>query len=178
MNLLIEPQGKMKNKAKKISDPSADMNAATYCGFVEAMMEKDCFVNSILELWHYDKRKIAKLSKDDIVNRINAFKEKYALSAGLVIFKSKYFSPMFGNLKSYEALLGGVTRNASGFITAAKSLHSFWMTHVNFSSIDMDKSGNMAGTAEWVLETYCAVRRFTNVVFRVPRNVLNGKGSF
>lgn len=57
---------------------------------------------------------------------------------------------MFGNLKSYQALLGGVTRNSSGYITAAKSLHSFWMTHVNFSSIDMDKSGNMAGTAEWV----------------------------
>lgn len=57
---------------------------------------------------------------------------------------------MFGNLKSYEALLGGVTKNASGHIVAAKSLHNFWMTHVNFSAIDMDKSGNMAGTAEWV----------------------------
>lgn len=57
---------------------------------------------------------------------------------------------MFSNLKSYERLLGGVTRNGTGHIIAAKSLTSFWMTHVNFSAVDMDKTGNMAGTAEWV----------------------------
>lgn len=57
---------------------------------------------------------------------------------------------MFGNLKSYEGLLGGIKKNSSGHIVAATSLHSFWMTNVNFSAIDMDKSGNTAGTAEWV----------------------------
>lgn len=74
MNLLVQPYGR--NKTKKISDPSADMNAATYCSFVEAMMEKDCFVNSILELWNFDKNKIQNLTKDDIINKINLFKEK------------------------------------------------------------------------------------------------------
>lgn len=77
MNLLIEPYGKTKNKTKKVSDPSVDLNAATYCSFVEAMMEKDCFVNSILELWNFNKNKIQSLTKDDIVNKINVFKEKY-----------------------------------------------------------------------------------------------------
>lgn len=148
MNLLVEPYG----KTKKVSDPSVDLNAATYCSFVEAMLEKDCFVNSILELWNFNKRKIQNLTKDDIINKINVFKEKYLQFTLLKqFFKQNNFSPMFGNLKRYEALLGGVTKNASGHIVAAKSLHNFWMTHVNFSAIDMDKSGNMAGTAEWVL---------------------------
>lgn len=76
MNLLIKPYQKTKNKTNKVIDPSAEMNAATYCSFVEAMLEKDCYISSILELWRFDKRKIEKLTKDDIVNNINIFKEK------------------------------------------------------------------------------------------------------
>lgn len=74
MNLLVQPYGK--NKTKKVLDASANMNAATYCSFVEAMMEKDCFVNSILELWQFNKSKIKNLTKDEIINKINVFKEK------------------------------------------------------------------------------------------------------
>lgn len=86
---------------------------------------------------------------------------------------------MFGHLKSYEGLLGGVTKNASGHIIAAKSLHNFWMTHVNFSSIDMDKSGNMAGTAEWVFTQ--GIHRIFLIhiyTFRAQRIVSNGKMNF
>lgn len=57
---------------------------------------------------------------------------------------------MFGNLKNYERLLGGIQKNSTGHIISATSLHNFWMAQVNFSAIDMDKSGNMAGTADWV----------------------------
>lgn len=57
---------------------------------------------------------------------------------------------MFGKLKDYEKLLGGIRRNASGHIIGAETLHNFWMVNVNFSAIDMDKSGNNAGTADWV----------------------------
>lgn len=76
MNLFVEPYAKRKSKTKKLLDPSVDMNASTYCSFVDIMMEKDCFVNSILELWRFDKNKIRNLTKDDIINKINIFKEK------------------------------------------------------------------------------------------------------
>lgn len=51
-------------------DASTRMNPALYCSFVEAM-RKECYTKSILELWDYKKRKIANLTKDDIVNAIN-----------------------------------------------------------------------------------------------------------
>lgn len=76
INLLDKPYQKKTNKSKKVLDPSAQMNSATYCSFVEAILEKDCFVSSILELWHFDKKKIRNLTKDDIISKINIYKEK------------------------------------------------------------------------------------------------------
>lgn len=57
---------------------------------------------------------------------------------------------MFGSLKDYEKLLGGIRKNETGHIIGAETLHNFWMASVNFSAIDMDVSGNNAGTADWV----------------------------
>lgn len=76
MNFLSAPYKKGKNKTKALLDPSVHMNAATYCSFVESMMEKDCFVSSILELWQYNKQKISKLTKEDILRKVNSVKEK------------------------------------------------------------------------------------------------------
>lgn len=55
-----------------------------------------------------------------------------------------------GNLRNYEDLLGGIKRNETGHIISATALHTFYMVYVNFSSVDMDKTGNNAGTADWV----------------------------
>lgn len=52
--------------------------------------------------------------------------------------------------KNYVNLLGGVERNATGHIVKAESLQNLWMVTVNFSAVDMDKSGNLAGTADWI----------------------------
>lgn len=57
---------------------------------------------------------------------------------------------MYGKLKNIEDLLGGVVRNESGHIVAAKVVQNFWFLSINFSAVDMDKTGNYAGTADWV----------------------------
>lgn len=41
-------------------------------------------------------------------------------------------------------------RNETGHIISAKAIDNYWLLLVNFSSVDMDKAGNMAGTGEWV----------------------------
>lgn len=57
---------------------------------------------------------------------------------------------MFGNLKDFESLLGGVERNSSGHIVKAKAILNYWYLTVNLTAIDMDKTGNLAGTADFV----------------------------
>lgn len=60
------------------------------------------------------------------------------------------FSMIFGKLKAYEHLLGRIERNETGHIIKAGAIENYWLLLVNFSSIDTDKTGNMAGTGEWV----------------------------
>lgn len=57
---------------------------------------------------------------------------------------------MTGHTITFPALLGGITRDETGKIIAARSLISVWMTHVNFSMVNMDETGNSAGTSFWV----------------------------
>ncbi|CAH1968011.1 unnamed protein product [Acanthoscelides obtectus] len=58
----------------------------------------------------------------------------------------------FGKLKDINGLLGGITRNETGHIISATAIQNFWYLTINFSAVDMDKSGNMAGTADWASE--------------------------
>ncbi|CAH1968010.1 unnamed protein product [Acanthoscelides obtectus] len=120
------------NSTKK--DPSIQMDPALYCSFVEAM-KKECYTRSILELWNFNRKKIRSLTKNDIVNQLNNYDSNY-----------------FGKLKDINGLLGGITRNETGHIISATAIQNFWYLTINFSAVDMDKSGNMAGTADWASE--------------------------
>lgn len=62
-------------KGAKTKDPSVDMDSETYCSFVDSM-GTECLETSIFELWNYNGDKINKLTKDDIVDKINRFQEK------------------------------------------------------------------------------------------------------
>nr|CAH7737017.1 unnamed protein product [Callosobruchus chinensis] len=115
-------------------DPSIQMDPALYCSFVEAM-KKECYTRSILELWNFNRKKILGLTKEDIINELNNYDSNY-----------------FGKLKDIEGLLGGIIRNETGHIVAATAIHNFWFLQLNFSAVDMDKSGNLAGTADWASE--------------------------
>lgn len=60
------------------------------------------------------------------------------------------FSYIFGKMKNYEDLLGGIVRDESGHIIKATAIQNYWFLTVNFTSVDISKTGNMAGTATWV----------------------------
>lgn len=53
-------------------------------------------------------------------------------------------------MKNYEDLLGGIVRNETGHIIKATAIQNYWFVFVNFSAVDIDKTGNLAGTAIWV----------------------------
>ncbi|RZC34597.1 patched domain-containing protein 3-like [Asbolus verrucosus] len=127
---MLEGVKKKYNGTEK--DPSATWNAALYCSFVETM-KNECFEKSILGLWDFDSTIINHLTKDNIIDTLNRYDKNDILE----------------RFKNYEVLLGGIERNETGHIVGAKSLQNFWMVLVNFSTVDMDKTGNYAGTADW-----------------------------
>ncbi|KAF5289919.1 hypothetical protein FQA39_LY14928 [Lamprigera yunnana] len=123
---------KTRNGSVQTLDPSTIFNTATYCNMLERL-DKVCFENNLLQLWDFDEQKINSLTKQEILNKVHKHK----------------IDPVLGNLRNYERLLGGVQRNKSGHIISARSLHAHYTVYVNFSAVDMDKAGNMAGTADW-----------------------------
>ncbi|XP_018575154.1 protein patched homolog 1 isoform X2 [Anoplophora glabripennis] len=115
-------------------------------------MRKECYTKSILELWNFNKEDIESLTKDDIIRAINSYDK----------------NTMYGKLKSIDDLLGEVIRNESGYIVGAKALQNFWFLSLNFSAVDMDKTGNYAGTADWASEE---VLDWENAFLQVMENV-------
>lgn len=65
-------------------------------------------------------------------------------------------------MKNYEQLLSGIERNETGHIVSAKALHTVWMSMVNFTAVDMDKSGNAGGTADFVRSLDTFIKRLKN----------------
>ncbi|KAK5643298.1 hypothetical protein RI129_007143 [Pyrocoelia pectoralis] len=125
-------KSKSKNGTVEIFDPSVILSPSAYCKMLESF-DSICFERNLLQLWNFDESKLNKLTKQDILDKIDKFK----------------IDPILGNLKNYEDLLGGIVRNETGHIVTATSLHTLYMVYVNFSSVDMDQAGNMAGTADW-----------------------------
>lgn len=74
------------------------------------------------------------------------------------------YSNIFGHLKSYKDLLGTVQKNESGHIIAAKAIYNYWYLTKNFSAIDTDKTGNYAGTGDWV-----SLSSFTSISSRTGK---------
>lgn len=91
-------------------------------------------MKNLLEIWNFDANVIGNLTKDDILNAINV----------------TTISATNGHESDFIGLLGGVQRNSSGHIISATALMSHWMVYLNFANIDPDKTGNAAGTEDWV----------------------------
>ncbi|XP_055603663.1 protein patched homolog 3-like [Uranotaenia lowii] len=126
---------KRPKKPKPFFNPSVSLPSFMYCPIINKL-PIGCMENSILELWKYDRRVIANLTKEQIVDKLNSTK----------------ISPVTGHTVDYSDLLGGVQRDWQGRIVSAKSIISNWMIHVNYSEVDSDVSGNAAGTEDWVTE--------------------------
>ncbi len=91
-------------------------------------------MRNLLEIWNFDENVIGNLTGDDVINAINLIT----------------VSASSGHESDFIGLLGGTVRNSSGHIIAATALMSHWMVHLNFSDVNTDKTGNAAGTEDWV----------------------------
>lgn len=131
-------KGQKKNSSEIWFDPSIDMDTSLYCNMLEKLIEFGCLQNNILEIWKFSDRRLQNITKDDILHRLNI----------------TTVSPITGHPTNFERLLGGVKRNANGYIISARTIISFWMANLNFSAIDMSKVGNDIGTADWVCQCY------------------------
>lgn len=109
------------------------MNPTIYCGIIENL-PMGCLIENILEIWNFDQNIIKNLTKNDILDAINVIN----------------ISGTTGHESDFIGLLGGIKRNSSGHIVSATALMSHWMVYLNFSNIDHDKTGNTAGTEDWV----------------------------
>lgn len=93
-----------------------------------------CLMFSILDIWNFDSAKIEEDSTEEIIAKINTAK----------------VSPTLGHSMNFSELLGGVTLDEKGRIIAATAIKTQLMIQIKFLNVDMDKSGNTAGTADWV----------------------------
>lgn len=117
----------------KTFEPAVHVDSNMYCSIIESL-PMSCFIYSILDIWNFDSAKIEKDSIEEIITKINTVK----------------VSPTLGHIFNFSELLGNVTLDDRGRIIAATAIRTDLMVHVKFINIDMDKIGNMAGTADWV----------------------------
>lgn len=116
-------------------NPSVDMSQLIFCNVVNHL-PIGCMIKNFLEQWDFNEFTIKNLTKDDILNTLH----------------TSHRSLTTGHEANFQSLLGGVTRNETGHIVAARALVTHWMVHVNFSAVDHNKVGNAAGTEDWVSE--------------------------
>jgi len=90
-------------------------------------------LTSLLELWSYERAKIASLSLEDIQKALNETE----------------VSPVFGTARQFEKMLGGVQRNEDGVIVGAKSVQVTWLVESDPSKAKGQVT-NDAGTGDQV----------------------------
>lgn len=108
------------------------LNMKGYCRIVNGL-PRGCMRENFLELWKLNYDRIGNLTTQQIILKLNQTET----------------SPVSGHPTDFVSFLGGVERDSDGMIISAKSLLTTWMLHLNFSEVDSNKLGNMAGTEEW-----------------------------
>ncbi|XP_012536328.1 NPC intracellular cholesterol transporter 1 isoform X2 [Monomorium pharaonis] len=116
-------------------EPSVHVDNNMYCSIVESL-PKGCLLFSILDIWNFDSAKIERDTIEEIITKVNTVK----------------VSPTLGHAVNFSEFLGNVTLDERGRIIAATAIRTHMMVHVNFFNVDMDKLGNMAGTADWATD--------------------------
>lgn len=89
-------------------NPSVDVHPLIFCSMVDNL-PIGCMTQNLLELWNLDDYRVKHLTKEDILNEL---------------YKTNV-SQTTGHETSFERLLGGVTRDDTGHIIAAKGIFGF-----------------------------------------------------
>ncbi|XP_011688290.1 PREDICTED: Niemann-Pick C1 protein-like isoform X2 [Wasmannia auropunctata] len=123
------------SKVNQTFEPAVHVDSNIYCSVIESL-PKGCLLLSLLDIWDFDSAKIAKDSTEEIIEKINTVK----------------VSPTLGHAMNFNELLGDVTLDERGRIIAATAIRTDLMVHISFLNVNMDKVGNMAGTADWATD--------------------------
>lgn len=121
------------SELNKTFEPAIHVDSNMYCSVIESL-PMSCYMHSVLDIWNFDSAKIEKDSIEEIITKVNTVK----------------VSPTLGHAIDFSKLLGNVTLDERGRIIAATAMRTDLMVHVKFKNVDMAKTGNDAGTADWV----------------------------
>ncbi|XP_014213139.1 protein patched homolog 2-like [Copidosoma floridanum] len=132
VTVISQQLGDPANPYKPGFDPAAHLPPRFYCEIINSL-PSGCYLLSIMDIWEFNSTLIGSMTKEGIVDRFNAAR----------------VSPTLGHPMNFTELLGGVTRDDSGRIVKARAVKTRWIVHVNFTGVDMDQTGNDAGTADW-----------------------------
>lgn len=90
-----------------------EISVTKYCGLVTSLEEK-CIQASLLEIWRYAEHLVNTATTEEILSAVNSLAR----------------SPWYGYDMDYSTQLGGITRNSSGHIVAAKTAQMVWVVEV------------------------------------------------
>ncbi|XP_043207337.1 protein patched homolog 3-like [Amphibalanus amphitrite] len=90
-------------------DPSVSLPTSLHCMLVEGM-ERPCWEASLLELWRFNERRIANLTREQVLTAVN----------------TAAYSPVFGYRFNVSRYLGGVQRNSTGHVISASAAFFAW----------------------------------------------------
>lgn len=121
------------SKVNQTYEPVVHVDSNQYCSVIESL-PTGCLLFSILDIWDFNSTKIEKDSTEEIITKVNTIK----------------ISPTLGHAINFSELLGDVTLDERGRIVAATAIKTDLIVRVSFFNLDMDKVGNIAGTADWV----------------------------
>ena len=80
-----------------------------YCGLITTLRQK-CIQHTLLEAWRFEEELVMSATQEEILSAVNGLER----------------SPWYGYSVDYGSALGGVTRNSSGHIVAAKTAQMYW----------------------------------------------------
>ena len=98
-------------------------------------LNSKCKESSILEIWQYKEDLINTATQEEIIDAVNLLER----------------SPWYGYDKDFSKTLGGITRNSTGHIVAAKSELMIFV--INFDDENVDTSKGGGAEYEFVDET-------------------------
>ena len=141
---LVEEEEESKKRRKRSPsgqidlgfDPSVDLYPGDYCNIIKDLTEEKCMENSLLELWSEDNygektdEILETLTVQDIINAVN----------------TESYSKVLGFDQDFHKYLGGVTKNETGHIVAAKATFIRFFGKVNVSAIGSEMSSSSKGS--------------------------------
>ena len=127
-----EDEGRRRRRRSPVDlgfDPSIDLYPGDYCNIIKDLTEDRCLENSLLELWSEDQygqqteEILETISQEEIIRAVN----------------EDSFSKVLGFDQDFTKYLGGIERNSSGHIVAAKATFIRFFGKVNVSAITEDE---------------------------------------